>query len=175
MTRSMPNGARSFLIAAAVLPLAFCLAFCGCGGERKAGAGTPAKQPSCSRTPDTTELKPEPFQKMFASHQAAYYVAEGENILLVIRIKEDLDTAEVMGKFLALVTTKFDFVCEKHAQIILVCYKGIIEEKRNIGMLLDIVDLRLLQRGDIGIEELTDRARYIEGLDLGSVKSLIYK
>jgi hypothetical protein len=170
MTRSMLNGARSCLIAATVL----LLAFCGCGGEHKAGVGTPAKQ-SCSRTPDTTELKPEPFQKMFKSHQAAYYVAEGENILLAIRVKEDLDTAEVMGKFLALVTTKFDFVCEKHVQIILVCYKGFIEEKRNIGMLLDIGDLRLLQRGDIGIEELSDRARYIEGLDLGSVKSLIYK
>jgi len=171
MTLSVTNGARSCLIAAAVL----LLAFCGCGGERKAGAGTPAKQPSCELAPDTSELKPEPFQKLFASHQAAYYVAEGDNILLAIRIKEDLDTAEVMGKFLALVTTKFDFACEKHAQIILVCYKGFIEEKRNIGMLLDIGDLRLLQKGDIGIDEIADRARYIEGLDLGSVKSLIYK
>jgi len=102
-------------------------------------------------------------------------VAEGDNLLLAIRIKEDMETAEVMGKFLVLITSKFDFYCDKRKQIILVCYKGLIEEKRNIGMLIEVSDLKMLQKGIIDIDELSERAKYIEGLDMGSVKSLIYK
>jgi hypothetical protein len=158
------------LMAAALL----LLAAAACSGAHKAGGGA-APAAKCKPAEGLAELSPQSFHGFFESQQAAYYVAEGDNLLLAVRVKEEMDTAEVLGKLLALVATKFDFRCEKRKQIILVSYKGFIEEKRNIGMLVDVTDLRLLQGEVIDIDELSERARYIEGLDLGSIKSLIVK
>lgn len=166
--------ARPSRLRAAVL-LLVAAGVCGaCSGTQKGAAGA-APSNKCERAPGLAELSPGGFHKYFESHQAAYYVAEGDNLLLAVRVKEELDTAEVLGKLLALVATKFDFKCEKRKQIILVSYKGFIEEKRNVGMLVEVTDLRLLQSEVIDIDELSERAKYIEGLDLGSVKSLIVK
>ena len=150
------------------------LAAGGCSGAHKAAPGAePAG--TCKPAAGLVELSPKTFHGFFESQQAAYYVAEGDNLLLAVRVKEEKDTAEVLGKLLVLVATKFDFRCEKRKQIILVSYKGFIEEKRNVGMLVEVTDLRLLQGEVIDIDELSERAKYIERLDLGSIKSLIVK
>lgn len=166
---------RFYFTRICVLPLCLLIfTCCRCSGSEK-GTPTSAAGTKCTLAEGTDELNPQTYHKYFEKHQAAYYVAEGDNLLLAIRIKEDMETAEVMGKFLVLVTSRFDFYCDKRKQIILVCYKGLIEEKRNIGMLIEVSDLKMLQKGIIDIDELSERAKYIEGLDMGSVKSLIYK
>ena len=166
---------RLSLASLCVLAGALALAVgCGCSGAKKDGK-TSTSASSCVPKTGTQLLMPQTYHKFFEKDQAAYYLEEGSNLLLAIRVKEELNPAEVMGKFLALVTSKFDFGCDTREKLILICYKGLIEEKRNVGMMVTVGDLRLMQEGTIGIDELSDRAKYVEGLDLSSIKPLIIK
>jgi hypothetical protein len=147
---------------------------CSCSGAKKEDK-TPASGPSCTQKAETETLQPQTFHKFFEKDQAAYYLEEGSNLLLAIRVKEELSPSEVMGKFLALIISKFDFICDAREKLILICYQGVIEEKRNVGMMVAVSDLKMMQEGKIGIDELSERAKYVEGLDLSSIRPLMVK
>jgi len=120
-------------------------------------------------------LTAETFHARFEEEQAAYYVEEGGTLLLLVRAKEGADEAEVVGRLLVLLAAAYDFGCDPREMVLLVCYKGVIAEKRNVGILVKTADLALLQSGKMDIDGLTERALYRTGISLKSVEHLVGK
>ena len=162
------------LIFLSVMSAALISAHCGCGGLKKNSNADPGAA-ACTRKPGTGVLEPESYNKLFKKGQAAYYIQEDKNLLLAARIKKDADAADMVGKLLILIITSFDFICDKREKIILVCYKGIVSEMDNVGMVVNVDDIRLLQEEKIDISELADRSQSRERVDLSSVSSVIYR
>lgn len=159
-----------FFLTPAITTTILAIAGCHPGGRI---INQPGKK--CLLKEDSKVLNPENFNRYFKKKQAAYYIEEGENLLLAIRIKKSAEIEEVIGRFFSLIITKFDFHCDSRKKIIIVCYKGYIEEKNNIGMLLDVKDITKFQDGVLSLDELSERIKYVKGLNLSSVKPLLIK
>ncbi len=178
MKSRITSGSRALVVTdlffLAVMSAAFISSHCGCAGSKKnstVGSGSEA----CTRKPGTGILEPESYNKLFEKGQAAYYIQEDKNLLLAARIKKDSDAADMVGKLLILIITSFDFICDNREKIILVCYKGLVSENDNVGMVVNVSDIKLFQEEKIDIGKLADRSQSRERVDLSSVSSIIYK
>ncbi|MFH1438209.1 MAG: hypothetical protein ABIJ56_21050 [Pseudomonadota bacterium] len=177
MKSRITSGSKAFIVAViflAALPAALIGAPCGCGGPRKNSTVGPGGE-ACTSKPGTGALEPGSYNKLFEKGQAAYYVQEDKNLLLAARIKKESNAADMIGKLLILIITSFDFICDKREKIILVCYKGHVAESDNVGMVVNVSDIRLFQEEKIDIGNLADRSQSRERVDLSSVSSVIYK
>ncbi len=164
--------AAATLSAVAMLVVGF---GCSGAGRGRGAEATVLTEGKCVPIQGRKTLRPQTFRALFEAGQAVYYIEENGTVLLLIRLKEEIDPAETLGKFLALAVRKFDFVCDDREKLILVCYQGALEERRNVGVMISVDDLKSLQEGRIEIDTLSERASYVEGLDVSSVQHLVVK
>lgn len=143
----------------------------GCGSGEKVVSNS-SKQ-TCIPSEGRVPLTQENFYRMFEKNQAAYYIEEKPNLLLAVRVKEGLDKSEIMGKFISIIFSKFDFLCDNREKLILICYTGLPGERKNLGVMFRIQDIRKMQEGKIKLDELTEMAKFSENLDLSSITPML--
>jgi len=150
------------------------LALTACGPRPPAGAGP--QVPAGGTDPDArTELDETSWADLFQEEQAAYYIENEDTLWLVLRLTGEADEAEVLGHVFGIIANKFDYSLDPRKHIVLIAYKGKVEERRNYGIKVDVDALALLQAGEITIDELTEDAGYIMNADISALKPFITK
>ncbi len=153
--------------------IVLCLALAACGprpsgpGPQVPGGGTePGGRPV---------LEAKSWADLFEEEQAAYYVENDDTLWLVLRLTGDADEADVLGHVFGIMANKFDYSLDPRKHIVLIAYKGKVEQRKNYGIKVDVDALALLQAGEITIDELTEDAGYIMNADISALKPFITK
>jgi hypothetical protein len=142
---------------------------------------------ACGPKSPTTPAPTEPTQSdrplldeagwagLFEEEQAAYYIENEGTIWLVLRLTDDADELEVLGHVFGIVANKFDYSQDTRRNLVLIAYKGRVEQRRNHGIKVAIDALHLLQKGEVTIDEITEDAGYIVNADISALKPFITK
>jgi hypothetical protein len=153
-------------LAAAILLMA-------CGPKNAGGPGPSA--PGSEPTGERPLLDEQSWAGLFENKQAAYYIEEQSTVWLVLRLTDDADEAEVLGHVFGIIANKFDYSVDPRTSLVLIAYKGRVEERKNYGIKVTVEALALLQAGKITIDELTEDAGYIMNADIRALKPFITK
>ena len=74
-----------------------------------------------------------------------------------------------------IVANKFDYSQDPRTNLVLIAYKGRVEQRRNHGIKVAIDALHLLQKGEVTIDDITEDAGYIVNADISALKPFITK
>jgi hypothetical protein len=144
-------------------------------GDRAAGGKTTTPPPGGAGPDERSLLDEESWAGLFEDEQAAYYIEQEGTIWLVLRLTDDADEAKVLGHVFGIIANKFDYSLDPRTHLVLIAYKGRVEERKNYGIKVSVEDLSRLQAGDITIDELTEDAGYIMNADIRALKPFITK
>jgi len=159
-----------------VRPQAFvlCLALAACGPRSPSGPGP--QTPGGGGDPEgRPALEETSWADLFEEEQAAYYIENEDTLWLVLRLTGDADEANVLGHVFGILANKFDYSIDPRKHIVLLAYKGKVEQRKNYGIKVGVDALALLQAGKITIDELTEDAGYIMNADINALKPFITK
>jgi hypothetical protein len=151
--------------------LALALALAACGPKNSGPSRTPDKDDQPARP----VLDAGEWASMFEEEQAAYYIENEGSVWLVLRLTDEADEAEVLGHVFGIIANRFDYSSDPRKNLVLIAYKGRVEDRRNYGIRVTFDALSNLQAGNITIDELTEEAGYILNGDISALKPFITK